>query len=94
MINLSPPVIRQSIKYGRLNVKVVSYIIGVGLVAVLIAITIYVGIRITNDKQADLDAELASRNLVFDEYKETLADAQELSQTINTIKVLLEREVK
>jgi hypothetical protein len=94
MINLAPPEIREQIKYGRLNVLVLKYLLGLGSVAIIVAGVVMLGLLLTGNRTHDLEDKLAYNNSRYEEYGDTLSDAELLSGDIDTIKALLDREFK
>ncbi len=94
MINLSPPEVRDQIKYGKLNVLVMKYLVGLGTAALIIVGILILGLILTGNRIHDLDDKLEFSNSQYAEYGDTLADAQALSGDIDTIKALLDREFK
>lgn len=94
MINLTPPEIKEQIKYGRYNVLILRYLVGLAVVTAVVAGIIYLGLILTGNRKTDLQVKLTVSTTEFAEYQDTLVEAETLSDTITTIKALLDREFK
>lgn len=94
MINLLPPSAKQSIKFARLNVILIHYvIITLIAVAVILALMFY-GYTSLNNSKSELEKAISADRVKVAELEQINVEARSLSSTVNTIKKLLDSEVK
>ena len=92
MINLQPPKAKESIKYARLNVVLVRYlVVAIVVVAGLIASMIVGNSSIAKQKQ-EFEATLVVEQEKVSELSSINDRAKTLAATIDTISVLIETE--
>jgi len=94
MINILPPELKQSRKYGRLNLFITKQLVGVVIIGALATGVMLSGIRLTQDDQNFLDDALVVKNQAYDEVKHFESQATTLRTKVGNIDKLLEREVK
>lgn len=92
MINLLPPEIKENIRFGRLNVRAVRYLMltaatGVGLVAILLF-----GLLLASREESLLKNLAGDKQASLSQYDAQLTEARQLAERIDTIAALLSRE--
>lgn len=92
MINLLPPEIKENIRFGRLNVRVVRFLMligatGVGLVAILLF-----GLVLASREETLLKNLAQDKQTNLSQYDAQLAEARQLADRIDIIAALLSRE--
>lgn len=94
MINLLPPEIKQSVRYARLNVILIQYAV-VALFAVFVVLSLMMfGQASLNTTKSELEELIEVDQVKISELAQVNAEAQQLSDTVDTISALLDDEVK
>lgn len=94
MINLMPPDIKASIKYGSYNVSLIQYISLVVIVGLALGAVIIFGVQIVRSDSSNLNKSIALKLEQKSEYSEDTKEAGALANKINTVNVLLDNEIK
>lgn len=94
MINLMPPDVKSSVKYGAYNVNIIQYGIMLVLIGVALAALITFGVQIVRSDEASLDDAILKKQLQLEDYSADNEKALALTAKISTISKLLEGEVK
>ena len=94
MINLMPPKLKESIRFGSYNVKVLQYMFLVVVAGVALAAVIAFGVQIVRADESKLEISIASKQIQLGEYSQQITEAKALSEKINTVDILLQNEVK
>jgi len=94
MINLMPPKLKESIRFGAYNVRVVQYIFLVLLSGLALAAVIAFGVQIVRSDEAKLEASIETKQVQLQEYSDEIEAAKLLSEKIDTVDVLLQNEIK
>lgn len=94
MINLLPPDVKSSIKYGAYNVNIVQYSILLVIMGVALAALLLFGVQIVRSDEASLNKAISQKQVQLEEYVDDNEKAQALTAKISTISKLLEGEVK
>jgi len=94
MINLIPDNLRDQLRYAQHNLLLRKYLLAIVFIAGVVAATFWIGMLALGRQSLDLENQLAAKNSQLAEYSDVLAQAQELSDTIDTIEALLDREIK
>lgn len=94
MINLMPPKLKESIRFGSYNVKVLQYMFLVVVAGIALAAVIAFGVQIVRTDESKLDVSIAAKQSQLEEYAGQIVEAKVLSEKIDTVDVLLQNEVK
>jgi len=94
MINLLPDDTRQQLRYAQHNLLLRKYLVAVLFIAAVIAVTFSVGLLALDRQSDNLKRQLEDQNTELAAYSDVLAQAEDLSETIDTIEALLDREIK
>lgn len=94
MINLMPPGLKESIKYGSLNISAVQYIVLILVSGFALAAVIGFGVQIVRSDEAKLNASINAKKLQLEDYSEDIESAKILSAKIDTVDILLDNELK
>lgn len=94
MINLMPPQLKESIRFGAYNVRIVQYIFLVVVAGLALAAVITFGVQIVRSDESKLVTSINAKELQLEEYTDEIAEAKILSEKIDTVDVLLQNEVK
>lgn len=94
MINLMPPKLKESVKYGSYNVNIIQYIILVIVAGIALAAVIDFGVRIVKTDESKLNSSIAAKQQQLKNYSGDIEAAKALSDKIDTVDVLLDNEVK
>lgn len=94
MINLLPPEQKQAIKFGRLNVIMMQYVV-LAIIAIVILLGIVViGAQRLSGIQNNIRDEVGADQSKVDELKGFHEQAQAISKNVNTLSNLMEQEIK
>ncbi len=94
MINLMPPKLKESIRFGAYNVRVVQYIFLVLISGLALSAVIAFGVQIVRSDESKLEASITTKQVQLEQYADSIANAKVLSEKIDTVDVLLQKEVK
>ncbi len=94
MINLMPPKLKEAVRFGSYNVRIVQYIFIVVISGLALAAVIIFGVQIVRSDQAKLESSIEAKQNQLEEYSDEIAAAKLLSEKINTVDVLLQNEIK
>jgi len=94
VINLLPPDVKSSIKYGAYNVNIVQYGILLIILGVALAALLLFGVQIVRSDEASLNKAISRKQIQLEEYADDNTKARALTAKISTISKLLEGEVK
>ncbi len=94
MINLMPPKLKESIRFGAYNVRVVQYIFLVVVSGLALAAVIAFGVQIVRGDESKLKGSIVSKQIQLEKYSQQIAEAKTLSEKIDTVDILLQNEVK
>ena len=94
MINLLPSETKQAIRFARLNVILLQYVfIALVTAMVVVSLLLFGRASLASTKQ-DIENQLESDRAQIAQLAPINAEAEELSQTINVIDKLIEKEIK
>ncbi len=94
MINLMPPELKKSIRFGSYNVRVVQYIFLVVASGLALAAVIAFGVQIVRSDEAKLETSIKAKQVQLLKYSDDIEAAKLLSEKIDTVDVLLQNEIK
>ncbi len=94
MINLMPPKLKDSIKYGSYNVSLIQYISLVIIVGLALGAVIIFGVQIVRSDSNKLDSSIATKLAQKAEYAEDTEKAEALTDKIMTVNTLLNNEIE
>lgn len=94
MINLMPDDLKQDIRYARMNVSMIQYVILVAIISVALTIFMFAGILLVQADENLLRQAIADKETQLAELKTPENDAKELASRISLISSLLNQEVE
>lgn len=94
MINLLPPEQKESNKYGRINIRLVRYVVIVLIVGLSVNGILLAGTFLINQSYSSSKESLEADQVKILELEATNEEAKSLSASIKTISSLLDQEVK
>ncbi len=94
MINLLPPESKQAIKFARINVILVQYVV-VAIITTMVICSLLMFSRASlMSAKHDTEKLLESDHVRIAELESISADAKSLSETVTTINKLLDKEIR
>ncbi len=94
MINLMPPKLKDSVKYGSYNVSLIQYISLVIIAGLALGAVIAFGVQIVRSDSAKLNDSITTKQLQKDEYAADTEKAETLTSKIATVNTLLDNEIE
>lgn len=94
MINLLPPELKESVRYGRLNVIMLKYALVALSVSALVFILMMVGGTLISQSQGEIKASIEADRARVNELRTAYAEAQKIAGVVDTIDSVLDREVQ
>jgi len=94
MINLLPPEVKENTKLAKYNVILLQYVFVIVIAVGIMAYLMTFGRQALTRTRSDIENSLSSDRARVAELKGVNDEATDLSNTINTIDTLLDREVK
>jgi hypothetical protein len=94
MINLMPPDVKEDIRFAKLNVSIVQYCILAAIVGIALVGILLFGLLILNNDRSQLEDGIVERQAILDELKLDEDRAKKLSDSIDTIGALFDKEVE
>jgi len=94
MINLLPPEKKQDIKYGRLNIILIQYVVLAMVVTVTLLGIVVLGSNKLSSVQKDIQKEVKASELKVNDLRGYHEQAQQISNQVQTLSNLFSREVK
>lgn len=94
MINLLPPDVKSSVRFAKINVVMLQYVIVIGVSIFGMVALMFYGRANLNSTQGDLEQAVAEDLARVATLEEVNTEANELSATVSTIGTLLNQEVK
>lgn len=94
MINLLPSQVKEAMRYARLNIVLVQYVILTVCVALALGIVMFFGLRIISQDERSLNMSIEEKDRQVAELRPDLQKAEQLSSTITTVASLLDSEIR
>lgn len=94
MINLMPPDLKESVKFGSHNVSVLQYMILIVISGIALAAVIAFGVQIVRNDESKLRTSIDAKQSQLVQYEADIEKAKRLSEKIDTVDILLDKELR